>query len=115
MASADDPPPVSAVLYSIAKHVAARCGKENRAFIECKKKDKNPEACLKEGDAVTQCTIDLCVPVDRIPSMSSVLLLRLGSTGEVSWAGNIKFDVQHVTNSSVTFRIGTLSDQCFSM
>ncbi len=50
---------MSAVLYSIAKHVSARCSKENREFIKCKKKDKNPETCLKEGDAVTQCAIDL--------------------------------------------------------
>ncbi|KAK9919047.1 hypothetical protein WJX75_008974 [Coccomyxa subellipsoidea] len=43
---------------SISKHLAARCSKQSKAFIECKRKDKNPEACLKEGDAVTACAIE---------------------------------------------------------
>ena len=59
MASEDEtPPPTSAVLMSISKHLAVRCSKERVAFIECKKKDRNPEACLKEGDTVTACAID---------------------------------------------------------
>jgi NADH dehydrogenase (ubiquinone) 1 alpha subcomplex subunit 8 len=59
MASEDEtPPPTSAVLMSISKHLAARCSKQSKAFIECKRKDKNPEACLKEGDAVTACAIE---------------------------------------------------------
>ncbi len=60
MAEADaGPPPTSAVLMSISKHIAVRCKKPNTAFIECKKADRNPEACLRQGNAVTSCTIDV--------------------------------------------------------
>ena len=59
MASEEEvPPPTSAVLMSISKHLATRCSKPRVAFIECKKKDRNPEACLTEGDAVTACAVD---------------------------------------------------------
>ncbi|KAK9822386.1 hypothetical protein WJX81_007040 [Elliptochloris bilobata] len=53
------PPPTSAVLMSISKHIAVRCKKPNAAFIACKKVDRNPEACLSQGNAVTSCTIDV--------------------------------------------------------
>ena len=55
----DAPPPTSAVLMSISKHIAIRCKKPNAAFIACKKEDRNPEACLSQGNAVTSCTIDV--------------------------------------------------------
>ena len=53
------PPPTSAVLMSLSKHIAVRCAKINRAYMACKDKDANPEACLAEGDSVTSCVIDL--------------------------------------------------------
>jgi NADH dehydrogenase (ubiquinone) 1 alpha subcomplex subunit 8 len=53
------PPPTSAVLMSISKHIAVRCSKVNRAYINCKEADANPEKCLAQGDAVTGCVIDL--------------------------------------------------------
>ena len=53
------PPPTSAVLMSISKHIATRCSKVNKAYIACKNSDANPEKCLPEGDAVTGCVIDL--------------------------------------------------------
>ena len=53
------PAPTSAVLMSISKHVAVRCSKVNKAFMECKSKDASPDACLAAGDAVTACVIDL--------------------------------------------------------
>lgn len=59
MAEKPAPPPTSSVLLAISKHIAAQCGKQNRAFLECKGRDRNPEACLKEGDAVTACVVDL--------------------------------------------------------
>ena len=54
------PVPASAVLMSASKLIATECGGVSRAFIECKKRDPNPEACLPQGDAVTSCVIDLC-------------------------------------------------------
>lgn len=54
----DTPPPTSAVLMSISKHLATKCNKQSRDYIECKRRDKNPESCLKEGDTVTACAID---------------------------------------------------------
>ena len=59
MSEIDAPPPTSAVLMSISKHIAVRCKKPNAAFIVCKKEDRNPEACLSQGNAVTSCTIDV--------------------------------------------------------
>lgn len=53
------PPPTTAVLLAVAKHVSFACSKPNKAYLECKHKDKNPQACLEQGDAVTACTIDL--------------------------------------------------------
>ena len=53
------PPPTSAVLMSLSKHIAVRCAKVNREYMACKAKDANPEACLEQGDAVTSCVIDL--------------------------------------------------------
>ena len=54
------PPPTSAVLMSTSKHIAIRCGKANKAYLDCKRRDKDPEACLSQGDGVTRCVIDLC-------------------------------------------------------
>jgi NADH dehydrogenase (ubiquinone) 1 alpha subcomplex subunit 8 len=47
------------VLTSISKHIAVSCAKENAAFIECKRQDRNPEVCLEQGAAVTTCVADL--------------------------------------------------------
>lgn len=61
MAAEDSaPPPTSAVLMAISKHIAIQCGKENQDFVGCKRRDANPENCLKEGEKVTRCVIDLC-------------------------------------------------------
>ena len=43
---------------SISKHLATKCSKQSKDYIECKRRDKNPESCLKEGDTVTACAID---------------------------------------------------------
>lgn len=56
---ADSPPPTTAVLLAVAKHISFACAKTNKAYLECKQKDKNPEACLQQGEAVTSCAIDL--------------------------------------------------------
>lgn len=58
-AAPDAPPPTSAVLMSLSKHIAVRCSKINKAYLECKGQDQNPEACLAQGDAVSGCVIDL--------------------------------------------------------
>ena len=31
----------------------------NRSYVDCKKNDKDPRTCLKEGEAVTGCTVEL--------------------------------------------------------
>lgn len=60
--AADAPLTTSAVLMSASRHIGKKCGAENRAFLECKKADENPAACLKHGKEVTSCVISLSVP-----------------------------------------------------
>lgn len=38
MAEASAPPPTSAVLMSLSKHIAVRCSKVNKAYMDCKAK-----------------------------------------------------------------------------
>ena len=52
----DDSP---AALMAASKHIAVTCAGVSAAFIECKKKDKDPAACLAAGDAVTSCVAGL--------------------------------------------------------
>lgn len=51
--------PTSAVLMSVSKHIAVRCQKVNKAYMDCKANDANPEKCLREGVAVTSCVLDM--------------------------------------------------------
>ncbi|CAM6088750.1 unnamed protein product [Calypogeia fissa] len=55
----EDPVATSAVLTSASKHITAKCGDENRAFLNCKRKDANPESCLPQGQKVTRCVVFL--------------------------------------------------------
>eukprot|EP00244_Chara_vulgaris_P014288 TRINITY_DN885_c0_g1_i1.p1 TRINITY_DN885_c0_g1~~TRINITY_DN885_c0_g1_i1.p1 ORF type:complete len:105 (-),score=19.39 TRINITY_DN885_c0_g1_i1:297-611(-) len=55
----------SAVLMSASKHISSRCGRENRAFLACKKADENPEKCLKQGEEVTRCVLSLLKELRR--------------------------------------------------
>ncbi|XP_072997917.1 NADH dehydrogenase [ubiquinone] 1 alpha subcomplex subunit 8-B-like [Typha latifolia] len=54
-----EPIPTSAVLMAASKHIAVRCRAENVDFINCKKKDPNPEKCLDKGRQVTRCVLNL--------------------------------------------------------
>ncbi|XP_078440121.1 NADH dehydrogenase [ubiquinone] 1 alpha subcomplex subunit 8-B-like [Wolffia australiana] len=54
-----EPIPTSAVLMASWKHIGASCRVENAAFINCKKKDPNPEKCLDRGREVTSCVLGL--------------------------------------------------------
>ncbi|KAK9137031.1 hypothetical protein Sjap_007625 [Stephania japonica] len=54
-----EPIPTSAVLMASSKHIATKCRSENLAFINCKKKDPNPEKCLEKGREVTRCVLHL--------------------------------------------------------
>ncbi|CAA7388667.1 unnamed protein product [Spirodela intermedia] len=56
---AGEPIPTSAVLMASWKHIGAACRTENAAFINCKKKDPNPEKCLDRGREVTSCVLSL--------------------------------------------------------
>ncbi|KAJ3682853.1 hypothetical protein LUZ60_013080 [Juncus effusus] len=72
MASAVDatgePIPTSSVLMAASKHIAARCRAENVAFLNCKKKDPNPEKCLDKGRQVTTCVLNLLKDIhERCP------------------------------------------------
>jgi len=49
----------SAVLMSASKHIGSKCGAQNRAFLDCKRSDPNPEKCLQQGQNVTRCVISL--------------------------------------------------------
>ena len=60
MSDADAPVPVSSVLLAVSRQIASSCAAQNRAFLDCKRRDKNPEVCLTEGDDVTSCVINLC-------------------------------------------------------
>ena len=59
MSEADTPVPVSSVLLAVSRQIASTCAAQNRAFLDCKRRDKNPEACLGQGDEVTGCVIGL--------------------------------------------------------
>ncbi|ERN10916.1 hypothetical protein AMTRI_Chr12g271870 [Amborella trichopoda] len=69
MASAVDavgePIPTSAVLMAASKHIARKCRAENRDFLNCKRKDPNPEKCLDKGQEVTRCVLSLLKGLHR--------------------------------------------------
>ena len=56
------PPAPSSTLHAVHKHISSRCGSVSAAFLACKAGNANPEACVKQGDAVTSCVVALCVP-----------------------------------------------------
>lgn len=71
MASEQEPQPVpaSSILMSASKVIAIKCGGPSKEYIACKNRDENPAACLKEGDAVTGCVINLLKDLNqRCPS-----------------------------------------------
>ena len=71
----DTPAPApSATLHAVSKHIALRCAGVNAAFMECKRSDPDPAACVKPGTAVTGCVVDLCV------APQTPLALRKSST-----------------------------------
>eukprot|EP01115_Flamella_aegyptia_P012330 TRINITY_DN609_c2_g1_i1.p1 TRINITY_DN609_c2_g1~~TRINITY_DN609_c2_g1_i1.p1 ORF type:complete len:140 (-),score=36.44 TRINITY_DN609_c2_g1_i1:156-548(-) len=43
-------------LFSIGPFLARDCAQQNKEFLYCKEKDKNPENCLEKGKLVTQCS-----------------------------------------------------------
>ena len=47
--------PTSSVLYAAHKHIGERCKEVSMNFLRCKKKDLDPSACLKQGEAVMSC------------------------------------------------------------
>ena len=57
-ADGGDSRPTSALLMSSSKHISLQCRKVNEAYIACKDRNHgNPSSCLKEGEAVTACTV----------------------------------------------------------
>ena len=59
MGDVDNTGTTSEVLMAAAKLLGKGCGEENKAFLLCKKADRNPEACLEQGKAVTSCSFNL--------------------------------------------------------
>eukprot|EP00250_Pteridium_aquilinum_P027089 c3417_g1_i1 orf=386-718(-) len=49
----------SAVLMTASKHISASCRAQNKAFLDCKRADPNPEKCVHRGLDVTRCTLSL--------------------------------------------------------
>lgn len=49
----------SALLFSVHKHLQAKCAGKSAAYLACKKGNQNPAACLEEGAKVTGCMLDL--------------------------------------------------------
>ncbi len=45
----------SDVLWAASKLIGRECSSANLNFLECKKKNPDPEACLEAGKGVTQC------------------------------------------------------------
>lgn len=67
---ADAVPPTGAVLMAAHKYLGTRCAQQNAAFIACKSADRNPEACLAKGSAVTSCSLNTCDPGISRPRFS---------------------------------------------
>ncbi|KAF8401575.1 hypothetical protein HHK36_012519 [Tetracentron sinense] len=68
-----EPIPTSAVLMASSKHIATKCRMENVAFINCKKKDANPEKCLDKGQEVTRCVLSLSALPSLLISLFSIV------------------------------------------
>ena len=47
------------ILHASHSYIGTACAKENKAFMACKNANGNPAACLAEGDAATQCGINM--------------------------------------------------------
>lgn len=59
MAAEGSPVTTSAVLMSVSKHITRHCRSQNKAFLDCKRADPNPETCLHRGQDVTRCVLSL--------------------------------------------------------
>jgi hypothetical protein len=55
------PVPTSSVLMASWTHIATKCAAQNKEYIECKKSDANPAACLACGDKVSGCVLSVYV------------------------------------------------------
>ena len=55
MATEEEFIPTSNVLYAAHKHIGKRCNEVSMNFLRCKKRDLDPNVCLKEGEAVMGC------------------------------------------------------------
>lgn len=49
----------SSVLYAASKEIGNACAEQNKAFLRCKAKDEDPHTCLREGEAVQSCVVDV--------------------------------------------------------
>eukprot|EP01084_Bolivina_argentea_P209478 356813_1 len=63
----EDVPPLSDtsdMLWAASKLIGRECASANLRFLECKKENPNPQACLEAGKGVTQCVHEVLKRVD---------------------------------------------------
>eukprot|EP01018_Ginkgo_biloba_P008205 Gb_25648 [translate_table: standard] len=75
--AAEEPIPTSAILMAASKHIATRCRPENKAFLDCKRADPNPEKCLDKGRDVTRCVLSLFKWHSQIESQEIISLYHV--------------------------------------
>ena len=62
--------PASSVLLACNKLIARDCAVENDAFLRCKARNRDPVACVKEGEAVYHATLKAYVQSRRERSLT---------------------------------------------
>ena len=56
----------TANLLAIHKHIATKCAGVNKAWLDCKDKNQDPQHCIDVGKEVLSCTHQLCVPLSTL-------------------------------------------------
>lgn len=49
----------SSVLYAAGKEIGSLCAPQNRDFLVCKEGKQDPADCLKQGEAVQACALNV--------------------------------------------------------
>jgi len=46
-------------------HIATKCAEQNKEFMECKKRDRDPAACIPCGEKVITCVSSVLKELDQ--------------------------------------------------
>jgi len=65
MSGSEVAPAPSAALFAAWEHMERKCKAFNTAFMKCKAEKRDPALCLKEGEAVTNCTYSLLADLHK--------------------------------------------------